>query len=499
MADFPQNEQVDNPIRYEPGWSLLERPTAIYSRPLLGSELMCDQFAQFYDGLAECCMGFTFTSGLQHEELISRTRHSLAQLRFVCPIIAASIDTVHDSVLRSFVYEPASDSERVLAWATESVIIREHVDVETFISTINQTRLPYTLSNGALQILRCFLLLSPNGDMSEHSIFFHGSHTIMDARPTFKAFSLLLEFMSKPSTSADIKNLAWGTEWKNLPAGPVTSTGGPRPGWNARGVELLDKISNILSNPIATHSLLPSREAATIPGKPVRVHRTLSVHDSARLLRALKEVQFTVTHLFEAAQAFAIFTVNPVSESEAPNAHITWPQGIISLGRWQVPPYNAKNFQVISSHTLVPIQVKFKDIDWSDRPRERMLSLMKRLREEYNTFMTNPHLPHLMAAQVTLHPPRKPYISLNPCSTTITNMGVIDQDFCLPPGNSNEADLQVHSMSFGHRVTTPNPQTHVWTFNSKIYLQIEANDVWDQAYLQMYLDTIVGNALEFME
>ncbi|KAJ6508820.1 hypothetical protein C8R45DRAFT_968835 [Mycena sanguinolenta] len=498
MADLPQGD--NNPVRNEPGWSLLERPTAVYSRPLLGSELMCDQFAQFYDGLAECCMGFTFNSSLQHEELISRTRHSFAQLRFVCPIIAASIDTVHDDVLRSFVYEPASDSERVLAWAAESVIVQERaVDVETFISTINQTRLPYTLSDGASQILRCYLLFSPNGDMNEHAIFFHGSHTIMDARPTFKAFSLLLEFMAKPSTPADIKNLPWGTEWKNLPAGPVTSTGGPRPGWNARGAEMLDKISNVLSNPIATHSLLPSREAATIPGKPVRAHRTLSVHDSARLLRALKEVQFTVTHLFEAAQAFAIFTVNPVSESDAQNAHITWPQGIISLGRWQVPPYTARNLQVISSHTLVPIQVAFADIDWSESPRERMLSLMKRLREAYNTFLTNPHLPHLMAAQVTLYPPRKPYISLNPCSSTITNIGVIDQDLCLPPGSSNDGDFQVLSMSFGHRVTTPNPMTHLWTLNSKIYLQIEANDVWDKEYLEKYLDTIVSNVLEFVE
>lgn len=40
---------------------------------------------------------------------------------------------------------------------------------------------------------------------------------------------------------APLEELAWGTEWKNLPDGPVMSTGGPLTGWEERGAHMLSK------------------------------------------------------------------------------------------------------------------------------------------------------------------------------------------------------------------------------------------------------------------
>lgn len=70
----------------------------------------------------------------------------------------------------------------------------------------------------------------------------------MDGRPTLLAFSLLLSFMSE--STVPLAGLDWGTEWKNLPAGPVTATGGPRPNWETEAVPLLEKIREIYANPV---------------------------------------------------------------------------------------------------------------------------------------------------------------------------------------------------------------------------------------------------------
>ncbi|KAI0052058.1 hypothetical protein FA95DRAFT_1511280 [Auriscalpium vulgare] len=486
---------VTNPVANEPGWTVLpDRPVPTYSRPLLGSELLVDQFALFYDGLAEPAMGLTFTSPLPHDELEARTRKALARLRFVSPGIAATLEYVNNAKTRSFVYTPTSDVSKIALWAQESLVVRhETMDVEAFIAGINQTKLPYVLSDGTEQILRTYLYLGPE----EHAIFFHGSHTLMDARPTFGALSLLLEFMTD-DTLGPLEEWGWGTEWAALPVGPVTATGGPREDYEGAGMALMKRAVETMTSELPTHSIVPARQEVGVAGRPVRVHVVIPADKSAKLLKAAKAGGFTVTHLFEAAQALAIFIVNPPPEEEKSEAHITWPQSLVALSKWQVAPHNTKA-HFVGTLSLVPTKTRYVDIPWSEQPKAQLLSLMQHVRAQYEFYLTNPHLPHFTAAAVALNPPLEPGISRNAFATTSTNLGVVEQTIPLEwrlrtaNGDAGPA-LTVHEMAFGHRLTQPNPLTHVWTMHSQMHVQVEASDHWDQNYLQRYLDEIVRQA-----
>jgi len=118
--------------------------------------------------------------------------------------------------------------------------------MEGIIAELNATTLPYKHRNGHLQYFGAYLFL---GDDNTHCIFFHGTHSLLDAKPNLKAFELLRKWVIEPSLPP-LEKLEWGTEWERLPAGPVTSTGGPRGEWLEKGVPLLQHIGASMANPI---------------------------------------------------------------------------------------------------------------------------------------------------------------------------------------------------------------------------------------------------------
>ncbi|KAK0192888.1 hypothetical protein F5146DRAFT_522195 [Armillaria mellea] len=485
-----------NVVANEPAWKSVQRDSGIvYTRPLLGSELMNDQFGRFYDGLAECCMGFTFESSLSMQELHTRLRFAWAKLRFFCPNIAASLESgIHDPELRSWVYLPAKDAQTVMEWAERSIeILDEPMDTDDFIAMINQRKLE---APGKEDIMRC-ILFRLEGRPNSYGLFMHGSHTIMDARPTFSAFKILFEAMVSDSSS-DIMSAAWGAEWTNLPPGPVTSTGGPRLGGDAAGFELLGKIKQAHEHRPVSHSLIAQRTETTGSGLSIRVRNTINPELARDLLKEVKALGCTVTHLFGAAQILAIFELNPVTDEQAPEANIAFPISIISLQSWLTPEIQLKD-RFISQMTLVPLRIDYSSFSFLSPGREQLSFIMRSLKDQWNFFLTNPHLPHLSAALMTLNPPRKLEITHNPLATTNTNLGVVDAvtpTTLYPNGDSTQAALiKIHDMAFGHRLTMPNPLTHAWTMKSEIVIQVEANDIWDREYLQKYVDEIRRQAL----
>lgn len=496
------NHFTANPIQNEPVWSSIQwEGDVAYSRPLLGSELLADQFSRFQDGTSDCIMGFTFSTTLSFEEVDARLRDGYARLRFECPIIAAPlVEGVHDPDLRSWVYVPAATAEEVIQWARESVVVHpEPMDSDDFMALVNLRRLPYVLYDGTKQFVRCFLVRSPAAQ-DIYSIFLHGPHSIMDARPTINAFSLLLTHMSV-SAPPPLTILEWGTEWRNLPAGPVTATGGPRPNWDGKAAPVLAKMGAILTNPIPTHSIKPQRSDPEMLGRPVRVRVQIGKDESAALVKAIKAAGFTVTHLFDAAQILAILERNPVPAESAADAHITYAIGIIAIARYRVPPHDGKN-QLISEMAIVPLQVKYADIP-QVAPQDRLFAVMAILKAQYDEYLANPHLPHLFPAQMRLAPPRVPVITSNPHATVITNLGVIEHSLAstwYPDGDATKPPLfEISALPFGHRMTMPSPSTHVWSIRSKLHVQVETTDVWDKTYMTEYLNEIVRQALYILD
>ncbi|TFY51418.1 hypothetical protein EVG20_g11008, partial [Dentipellis fragilis] len=367
------------------------------------------------------------------------------------------------------------------------------LDVEAFISERNQTRADWTLSDGSQQIMRCYLLI---GADERHAVFFHGSHTLMDACPTLRAFGNLLCCMCHDSNK-DLADLPWGTEWTNLPVGPVSATGGPRDDWETSGIEMIQKVVQAHQPETPTRGLVPQRQTVMKSSKPVHVHSILSDDVSAELLRAVKNHGhgLTISHIFEAAQALAILKLHPVPEEDLVTSHITWPGAIYTLDGWMVPPYNSE-MRFVSSLGLFPIIVQCKEILWQAQREERIVSLAKIIESQWKEYLVRPHFPHLLAVIIQLNPPLVPTISSNPYSTTYTNLGIIDK--VLPKiwavDETGSDTIVIQDMSFGHWLTTPTVLMHIWTMESKIHVQVEANDMWDEDYLQSYLDEIVHQA-----
>ncbi|KZT66960.1 hypothetical protein DAEQUDRAFT_674132 [Daedalea quercina L-15889] len=417
-----------NPVQNEPLWEPITRDAGpAYSRPLLGSELLTDQFHRYHDG-------------------------------FACPIIAATLELgIHDPRLRSWLYTPAKGAKEVREWAQEVVVVLdEPMEPDAFVGQTVERRLPYVLSNGREQLIRVYLFERVGDAEGAYSLFLHGPHCIMDARPTLDLFWFMFHSMSE-SNPAPLESFEWGSEWKNLPVGPVVATGGPRPDWEGQGIPAIQKIGSLLANPVPTLSIVPQRTEVGIVGRSCRVRKTFDEQQSAQILKHTKAAGCTVTHLFEAAQMIAIVARNPELRVPPSDAHVTYPLGFMSLAKFRVPPYDTRS-QVVSSMAALPITSRYEEIPQpSQVDKEALTALMRKLKAQYDDYLKNPHFPHLTAALMRLAPPYEP-VNPNPYATAITNIGVIDNMIPTTWRQDNDASKEpvftITSMSVGHRLTS---------------------------------------------
>jgi hypothetical protein len=160
--------------------------------------------------------------------------------RFYCPNIAATLENITDPDFRSWLYLPASSVTEVQEWINTSTrLIKEATNVEDFIKGRSKERAE-GYGDGLVMHIFAFPVLDKPGTLAA---FMHGTHAIMDAPTTVRAFKMLCEWMVMSTISLDA--LEWGEEWKNLPEGPVTRTGGPREDFEGQGMALLDRVAEI--------------------------------------------------------------------------------------------------------------------------------------------------------------------------------------------------------------------------------------------------------------
>ena len=85
-----------------------------------------------------------------------------------------------------WVYTPSADRE---AWLDLALAVEERgvsLNTSEFVQSINLKRLPYADGNGTTTLLRVYLLTTSkegDDDSKEYALYFHGSHTIIDAGP----------------------------------------------------------------------------------------------------------------------------------------------------------------------------------------------------------------------------------------------------------------------------------------------------------------------------
>lgn len=110
------------------------------------------------------------------------------------------------------------------AWAKATVTVHNDAPSdEDFILAMSERRLPYEPSPARKQYFSVHLLLRNSG---EHSVFTHGTHAILDARPNLRVLRHFFRALSGEFDQVPLAKLSWGAEVVNLPADIVTIMGG---------------------------------------------------------------------------------------------------------------------------------------------------------------------------------------------------------------------------------------------------------------------------------
>ncbi|KAI0644225.1 hypothetical protein C8Q79DRAFT_1012028 [Trametes meyenii] len=482
----------------EQDWCEFKRPgvRTSYTRPMYGSEVLLHQTHRFMDGLGEVCMGITLNTTLDESTLRGKVLDGLAYLRFVSPILASTIELdISDPDLPSWVYTAAADVEQVHAWALESLeTVEDPLTPDDFVAVLNQRRLPYRRLDGVGQYFRAFLLTNLDG---KPAFAIHGTHAIFDAHPTLKMFSILLEHIATGRFEDQPNSLPWGTEWKNLPPGPIIATGGPRSDFNTKGLELLGMMQRVMSSPTPTLSLRPTRSELQNPDKNLRVCYVVDEETLSRLIRRSKEKGYTVTQLFEAAHALAIFHSNSDVDATQDH-HVTMEGSYISLFKYMVPPYNRRS-HIIGGMAMVPIKHPGSIVRDHKGVKEQLVAAMDNLRASYSTYTSNPNITAVTAVAGRMMPLKTVPVTRNPNEAVITNIGVIEG--LLPfkyfePGREGALNskpvVEIADMWFGHRLHgCPKLIVHFWTMKGRMHLLTQTNDAWDADYLDDFLRRIV--------
>ncbi|KAG2118300.1 hypothetical protein DEU56DRAFT_984772 [Suillus clintonianus] len=475
----------------EQPWTL---HAGLYTRPLYGSELSHNILSELLDGGNEYCMGVSFTCTIPLHVLVPSIRNALCFLRFYSPLLAASIEK-HDPnpaipMARSWSYKPVCTLEDAKTWAEASLTVhRASISDDDFVLSMNQIRLPYT-DRGELidkQHFGCHLVLRASG---VHSIFFHTAHCLADGFTSYNALYRIFDLISTDAHTS-IDTLDWGQEWRNLPVGPITATGGPKDGWESE-VEALDAAARqAMEYQQYSKGLVAQRDHVLVRGKSVRIHRVLDSKIFKEILNALALTDFTVTQLLEAAQVLAVLQAHQSELLREDKANVILDFTIISYLRFLVPPYNGRSHHV-SFMCTVPMVVYATDVPWNESSKAQLLAVMARLREQYAIRLSNKHLPHIGSSQ---------NFQENPNALMITNLQKVEDRLPLNwPLGSHNPTVQISDMRIGLRLTDlDRPMTHIWSLRSELHIHLAACDLYDKSYLDNFVDNMIAIALSIID
>ena len=86
--------------------------------------------------------------------------------------------------------------------------------------------------------------------------------------------------------------------------------------------------------------------------------------------------------------------------------------------------------------------------------KSKLLKAMEIVKKQYDHYLSNPNLPHLLPAQLALYPPRQPR-AFDPHSSLITNLSSVEA-FVKSKWSGDDREgkpvIDVLDMAFGHRL-----------------------------------------------
>ncbi|KAG9083228.1 hypothetical protein FRC06_004642 [Ceratobasidium sp. 370] len=278
---------------------------------------------------------------------------------------------------------------------------------------------------------------------------------------------------------------------RNLEPSAVFALGGLPPGWDEASPAFFKELKIAASIEKPSHALKPQRTTITETGKIVRAHRLLDQETTSRLLKTIRANGLTVTQVLEAAHVVASYVLEPLPPSEMAESHVsmfpTIPEafGNLNTGFTLVFPSNLVNFP---SHTDL---------------RTRILTLARCSQAQYRAFLSNPCYPFVPTVQAEVNPMRGPLgVDRNQYAGEITSLGVVDGKIGGVWYDEERTDerpaILVKDVHLGLRQCikrTTESMVHSWTLRGQLRVQIQASDIWDDWYLEWFLDEIMNGAL----
>ncbi|KAG6376883.1 hypothetical protein JVT61DRAFT_909 [Boletus reticuloceps] len=457
-------------------------------RPMVGSELAMQRHWNTFDADGEVCIGVNFTSSMRVEELKDRARDAFSKLRFVCPIIAC---TVEDAVSPRWVYTPSADRE---AWLNLALVVEERgasLNPSEFVQSINLKRLPYTDGNGTTIFFRAYLLTTSkesDDGSKEYGLYFHGSHTIIDAGPALHALNLMCEWISGEGMDVRIEP---SEEWKNLPVDPITATGGPSKEWETAGMRLLQEFAEQSVRTTPCHTLAPPTRPLNMSHPPFRYTIAASESETAAIIAETKKLGVTVSVLFHAAHCLAQIKMNPIPEGT--EVDFSSDSTVVSLERYIKPPVDPRT-HFISSFTLMPLRFSMGQVLTEPSEKGRLIMTAKLLQERFDRYLADPCLPHLFVAMNNKSSSGVENVGdVNtvraeaeeaPVSwwCAYNNLGMVERRLRTQYGK-----ITVENICIGNRLR--NCMTvHIWTMHSKLYLQVQGATAWGEECIKTLLE-----------
>ncbi|KAM5545228.1 hypothetical protein V8D89_001339 [Ganoderma adspersum] len=514
----------------EPGWERHPGNPDAFTRPLMGTELWFDQSMRLKDGMGQLAIGVQFTTMMHERDVEARLKEAVVRLRFECPLVAATMEHgLHHPEFGSWVYTALPHVAAARAWADATVhCLPDPISPESFVqSTIKKHDIPYILPDGSEQYLRVYLT-HPDSTLNAYFLCLHSSHAIIDGRPGLNALSLLLEWMT--TTTPDlpgVDELAWGTEHKNLPPGPITATGGPREDWNTKGTELIERFLAASADQARSHGVACKTDpramaSASSPGKTHRLLLKFTADESAKIARTLKALGFTFSELLDAACILSAFEQNPVPADEAETAFMNRDIVVSLTDRLRLPPSADARKHLVSCLAFMPSRTAYAPLAALPRGRARILAAMRQVKAQYAALLANPCFPHLLAALAPrIAPTRAGGAAMAPGAgestsaaarthaLTVTNVGRVENYVApvWPPhphphsdggrahggteagaGAGAGAVIRVDDVHLAVRWC--NPTVHAWSIQGRLAVLLQAADGWDEDVLRDFMRMI---------
>ncbi|KZT28689.1 hypothetical protein NEOLEDRAFT_769391 [Neolentinus lepideus HHB14362 ss-1] len=326
----------------------------------------------------------------------------------------------------------------------------------------------------------CHLLIRSSGI----HLFLHGTHAILDGRPTLAAMNDLFQSISDPSAGLASNDLSWGSEIVNLPPGPVSSTGGTQSGAETEVPHLIWDICDMMDRSRPPEAPTPPRQVIENQGLSVRAFGIIREDDFQKIRGILKANGLTVTVLIEAAFATAILVSKKACNQLEEDSHITFDCTMIALNKYFTPLHTG--IHMISALSYVPVIAEYKNLLAHSSPVDALFDIMNQLKAQYRKWVESPRLPHLSYQWIL--PERS-----NPNSMVMSNIGIVEDFLPLKyPAISDKPVVELLDMFVGHRPANfLHPIFHSWTFKGDLHLQISGSDIWNKADHQ----SLINNAI----